>query len=371
MARYLFIDQTSGHDPHARKSKPTGGILNSLTLIPEYLASHGHDVYVQSSYDKTEDVNGVHYVDRQTPVPKWDVAIFNRNVLPKEFLLYCKEIGAKVVWWLHDIVQLRYLEDDAFKYVDHVVALSDYCKETYCDFYSLNANKCSVIPNGVDKELFHPGPYNERNPNLYITASALVKGTMPLHSVFMNLKRVNPDVDFRIYSSQKLHGMNNSPSQEEFLQKMEMDGAHIYRPVSQEVLAHLLRKAHCLLMPNTYPEICSNLLLQAQASGCPVVTSNIGSAPEFIENRTTGLMTTKYYPHDYYSWIVEYTNLVFDLSNKELHKTISENASRDVKDWNEIGERWENVLKMVMAEPQVLQIHQEAVSIEKVVSVGE
>lgn len=354
MSRILFIDQTENHDPTSRISKPTGGILNSLTLIPEYLAANGHEVYVQSTYNKNELVNGVHYVAKGTEVPKWDIVVFNRNVLPKEFIQYCKEIGAKIVWWLHDIVQLNYLTDDAFKYVDHVVALSNYCKETYCDFYGLDRNHVSVIPNGVDKNLFHPGKYEDRDPNLYITASALVKGTMPLHAVLLNLKRVNPDVDFRIYSSQKLHGLTNSDVQEKFLQKMENEGAHIYHPVSQGVLAHLLRKAYCLLMPNTYPEICSNLLLQAQASGCPVVTSSIGANPEFIENRVTGLYTAKYYPHDYYSWIVEYTNTVFELGNKELHKKISENSPRDVKSWDEIGRSWNELFEVVMGKYKVL-----------------
>ncbi len=168
--KILFVDHTNGHNPKERTSKPTGGILNSLTLIPEYLATKGHDVYVQSTYDKTEDVNGVHYIDRQTPIPKWDVAVFNRNVLPKDFVLYNKELGAKIVWWLHDIVQTSYLTDDAFKYVDHVIALSDYCKQTYVDFYQLDPSHVSVIPNGVDTHIFYPGAYEERNPNLYITA---------------------------------------------------------------------------------------------------------------------------------------------------------------------------------------------------------
>ena len=347
MSTVLFIDATPNHDPYTRKSKPTGGILNSLTLIPEYLAEHGHEVYVQSMYNKDEVVNGVNYVAQGKQIPKWDVLVCNRNLLPKDFILYSKEIGAKIIWWLHDIVQLTYLTDDTFKYVDHIVALSNYCKNTYSDFYGIEKEFISVIPNGVDKTLFFPGSYEERNPNLYITASALVKGTMPLPSVLTNLKRLNHYVDFRIYSSQKLHGLENSSAQNTFLDQMEAAGAHIYSPVSQDVLAHLLRKAHCLLMPNTYPEICSNLLIQAQASGCPVVTSDIGANAEFIENRVTGLYTDKYKPHDYYSWVIEYTNLVFDLNNKELHKKISDNAPRDVKTWDEIGGAWDELIKRV------------------------
>lgn len=348
--RILFICGTKDHNPHTRTSKPTGGILNSMTLIPEFLAEQGHEVYVNSTYEKSEIVNKVHYVQTGENIGKWDVVVFNRNVLPKEFVLYSKSIGAKVVWWLHDIVQLTYLKDDAFMYVDKVIALSDYCKKTYTDFYDIAPEKVVVIPNGVDKKVFYPGKPEQRNRNMVMMASALIKGYTPIPTVFDNLKRHNPDIDFRIYSSQKLHGFENNRDQQAFLDRMEKEGAHVYHPVSQEVLANLLRQAHCLLMPNTYPEICSNLLLQAQASGCPVVTSNIGSAPEFITNGETGLYTTKYAPHDLFSWVVEFTNLVLDVYlDTNLSTKISTNSPKDVKSWEQIGGIWNEELTRLVA----------------------
>lgn len=350
MARILFVCGTNNHDPHLRKARATGGILNSLTLIPEYLAKQGHDVYVNSTYDKDEDVNGVHYVRSGKAIEKWDIVVFNRNVLPKDFIIYSKEIGAKIVWWLHDIVQLSYLQDDAFMMVDKVIALSQYCKQTYMDFYNIPEDKFVVIPNGVDKELFYPGDPEKRNHNLVIMASALVKGFMPIPCVFDNLKRHNYDIDFRIYSSQQLHGMNNSPEQQKFLERMDKEGAHVYHPVSQESLAILLRQAHCFLMPNSYPEICSNLLLQAKASGCPVITSDIGSAPEFIRNGIDSVYTTKYKPHDLNSWIVEYTNLVLDVYlNKEFHNKLSVNAVDNVPSWEDIGRKWNDEINQLVS----------------------
>lgn len=352
MSRIVFIDQTPKHDPHTRKDKPTGGILNSLTLIPEYLAKAGHEVYVSSTYNKNELVNGVHYVVEGEQIPKWDVIVFNRNIIPKDFVLYSKDIGAKVIWWLHDIVQINYLKDDSFKYVDKVVALSKYCRDTYADFYDIPKDKFSVIPNGVDKSLFYPGPIEKRNPHMIMTAGALTKGYMPIPTVYDNLKRHNPNIDFRIYSNQNLHGLNNDKKQNDYLQAMDDAGAHVYQPVSQQSLAALFRQAHCFLMPNSYPEICSNLLLQAQASGCPVITSDIGSASEFIEHGKTGMLTSRYKPHDMFSWIVEYTNLVMDVYlNKDLHQTLVENSPKDVLSWDQVGEAWNvEINKLVSSE---------------------
>ncbi len=348
--RVLFVDHTAGHNPRRIYDKPTGGTLTSLTKVPEFLASLGHDVYVQSTYEVEETFNGVHYVLGNSSIPKWDVTVFNRNVLPHDFVGYCKAQGSKIVWWLHDIVDPRYLFDDTFRSVDRVVALSEYCKKTFSDFYSLDANKFSVIPNGVDTDVFKPGAYEDRSPNLYITASALVKGYMPLDITYRNLKRHNPDLDFRVYSSQRLHGFKNTQSQETWLEKMSEAGAHVYTPMSQVSLAAVMRKAWCLLMPNSYPEICSNLLLQARASGLPIVSSNIGANPEFIEHEKHGLLTTQYHPHDIHSWTVEFAaqacRLYFD---RDLHKNISAVSPEGVASWSTIGRLWDEILKETVA----------------------
>lgn len=349
MKRLLFVDLTEGHDPKRLYEKPTGGTLTSLTKIPEYLAKQGYEVYVASTYGKSEIYNGVHYIVKGETVPKWDVTIFNRNVLPNDFVTYCKQQGSKIIWWLHDIVDTRYLPDATFKLVDHIVALSNYCKETYSDFYDIKKEIISVISNGVDNEIFTPGDYEKRNPHLFITASALIKGYAPLQVTYDSLKAYDPDLDFRIYSSQKLHGFENTNSQQQFLDNMKKVGAHIYHPTSPKVLASIMQKAWGLLMPNSYPEICSNLLLQARACGLPVVTSQIGANPEFIEDGQQGLVTFKYYPHDIHSWIVEFAKAACQLQqDEELHKVLSLEAPKGVPTWDSIGEKWNELIQTLL-----------------------
>lgn len=342
--KLLFVDQTAGHNPHTIFDKPTGGCLTSLTRVPEELVKLGHEVTVSSTYNQNEVVNGVQYIELNKTIPKWDVVIFNRNVLPKDFVLYNKQQGAKIVWWLHDIVDPRYLPDDAFRYVDKIVAQSNYCADTYKDFYGLAEKEFSVIPNGIEERIFNPGEYEKRNPNLFITASALIKGYMPLDLCYVNLKRHNPDVDFRIYSSQKLHGFENTNSQQAWLNQMETAGAHVYPPMSPTSLAAVMKKAWALLMPNSYPEMCSNLLLQARACGLPIVSSAIGANPQFLSRG--GLLTTKWHPHDIHAWTKEFAELTCLLyKDRELHKKLSTEAPIGVSSWREIGGHWHELLE--------------------------
>ena len=347
--KILFVDLTKGHNPKELYDKPTGGTLTSLTKVPEYLASVGHEVYVSSTYQKEEVVNGVHYIVGSSTIPKWDVTVFNRNVLPNEFVKYCKQQGSKIIWWLHDIVDTRYLPDNTYLLADKVVALSNYCKDSFSDFYSIHPDSFVVIPNGVDPEVFYPGEYEKRNPHLFITASAPIKGHIPIESTFSSLHAFDIDLDFRIYSSQSLHGQEDSSDQAKFLKKMNTAGAHVYAPTSQTVMAQLMRKAWVFLMPNSYPEICSNLLLQARACGLPIVSSNIGANPEFITNGETGLLTSKWHPHDIHSWSVEFARQSCVLQrHKDTHKHISEKAPIGVPTWRDIGEKWDALLKAVI-----------------------
>lgn len=342
--RILFVDLTDNHNPHLLYDKPTGGTLTSLTKVPEELVKLGHEVYVSSRYNKEETVNGVHYVIKDSTVPKWDVTVFNRNVLPFDFVSYCKNNGSKIVWWLHDIVDTRYLPDATFTMVDHIVALSNYCKDTYSDFYEIPKEKFTVISNGVDDKVFYSGKYEERNPHLYITASALIKGFSPVKLTYETLRKEDPDIDFRIYSSQKLHGFENTEVQQQFLNEMKNLRAHVYYPVSQSVLAQIMRKAWALLLPNNYPEICSNLLLQARACGLPIVSGNLGANPEFLDKG--GLVTSNWQPHDIHSWIVEFARKTVSLQKDPvLHKKLSLEASENVPTWERIGRDWDLALQ--------------------------
>lgn len=344
--RILFVDLTAGHNPKALYDKPTGGTLTSLTKIPEYLASVGHEVYVSSLYKKEEIVNGVHYILQETKIPKWDVTVFNRNVLPNDFVRYCKQQGSKIIWWLHDIVDTRYLPDDTYKQVDHIVSLSNYCRNTFSDFYEINPDKFSVISNGIDPKIYYPGDYCNKNEHLFITASAPIKGLIPLELTLSSLKSMDYELDFRVYSSQSLHGKENTKEYSNSLERLGRLGAHLYAPMSQTSLASVMRKAWALLMPNSYPEICSNLLIQARACGLPVVSSNIGANAEFIEHGKTGMLTTKWHPHDIHSWIVEYARITCQLkTDKDLHRSISENAPNGVFTWDQIGDKWNELIK--------------------------
>lgn len=339
--KILFVDGTGGFSPLRLAERPCGGIITSLTLIPQYLARHGHEVVVASEY-VGESVGGVEYVRevRQKDY-KTDIVVFNRNTYNHEFLDHFKH--SRFVWWLHDIVDYRYMFDDAYLRMDRIVALSKYCKESYADFFGIPRDKFVVIPNGVDKAIFHP---TESHPApLFVCASATIKGLYPLGFTWDNLKRLIPGAELRIYSSQSLHDKEDSSQVKGQLKALQEAGARVLDPVPQAELAKVFQSAAAVLMPNHYPEICSNIMLQAIACGTPVVSSDIGSASEFITNGVTGY-TTQTKPHDMFWWHKDFAELAL-MAGKDL--PLRERAwafgPPSVRTWDEIGETWKREIE--------------------------
>lgn len=349
MQRLLFIDGTPGFSPDRVRQKACGGILGSLTYIPRYLASKGYDVYVSSSYTEKKEIDGVKYIGPSIEIPKWDVAILNRNGVTNQLVEYSHSIGAKVLWWLHDIAAFSYLEDASYRRVDRIIALSQYCKMSFSNFYDIPEDKFEVIPNGVDKTIFYPGKYEDRKKHSMVMASALIKGYTPVGDTWINVKRQFPDAEMMIYSSQALHDLENSNEQSAWLKEMEIAGAKVQLPIPQHILADKLRSAWALLMPNNYPEICSNLLLQARACGLPVISSNIGSAGEFIKDGETGVLS-KFAPHDMGLWVKSYVEETVKLfMDDNRHRLIAEKTPEGIKSWDEIGELWNDVIERLLA----------------------
>lgn len=343
--RVLYEDGTPGHNPRELYLKPTGGTLTSLTKVPEYLAKRGHEVYVQSEYKKKDIVNEVHYVEPGSAIPKWDVVVFNRNYITREFLEYGKTFGAKSIWWIHDLVDERHFSDDAFRHVDRIVGMSQYSIDTYSDYYGIPKEKFELIPNGVDSGVFYSGSYEKRDPNLYIAASAPHRGFDSIEHIYFALKKKNPNLEFVVYSDQSLHGQENSEAQARVLRRLKEIGVRVKSPINQAELAEVMRKAWVLLMPYKIPETCCNLLLQARACGLPVVSSNIGANREWIEHNQTGLLV-QWPPHDYFNWIKDCATQAIRLyEDRELHAKISEQGTHDVPTWQLIGYKWEKMLE--------------------------
>ena len=126
----------------------------------------------------------------------------------------------------------------------------------------------------------------------------------------------------------------------------EEAGITLRDPVPQPELAQYLGGAELMIFPTDYPEICSNIVLQALASGTPVITTgNMGATSEWVKDGKNGL-TTRFHPHDYMIYTLEIVRAaVRALEDRSLLKRLSEGAAKTkIYTWEEIGHQWEKML---------------------------
>lgn len=344
--RILFVDATAAFTPVMMADQPTGGICTSLNILPRKLAELGHEVLVYSPHLKEDSgSDGVKWLaqDPTRPAICPDVVIYNRNFIDNSMLQFFAP--AKSVLWLHDIPQFGYFTDDAITRVDRIVALSEYQRQSFADFYDASNERFLIIQNGIDPAIFHNRLGPHRDPHLFIHASAPIKGGLELLGALYQVMKLR-DPLFRLvsYCSQSLHKLDNEPFAEK-LGKLKSLGVEVSDPIPQHELADVMRKAWLLLMPNTYPENCSNVMLQAQACGLPVVASSIGDLAE--KTPMDGVITTATKPHDLFWHYKEFIDLAISCAG-ERHEYLSRCGPKAVKTWNQIAEEWNGMLESLV-----------------------
>jgi glycosyltransferase involved in cell wall biosynthesis len=142
------------------------------------------------------------------------------------------------------------------------------------------------VPNVVDLDRFHPGPSRRGDgPLRVLTVGRLSrdKGTWDLLQV---AEAAGPGIEFR------LCGTGESAAEEEAL-RAEAAGAGLGERVRflgvlrGEDLAAEYRAADVFLLP-TYAEIFPSVVLEALASGLPVVTTDVPVIPEMFDEGVQG-----------------------------------------------------------------------------------
>ncbi len=365
--KILFIDHTTGLDSFDDlKKKGRGGMVSSLRILPDVLSKLNIECSVLSDIQKggmTEA--GTRWFTRDEWEKlieyQWDFLIFNRttqNGFP-EFKARHR------ILWTHDNVHGGWIPNSkTIRAFSATVFMSAYSERCWRYFYS-EIGKSFFIPNGVDKSIFYP---REKDLNYLIFASAPNRGIDRVGFFFEALKaRVSPSLYCRAFTDMKtMHPQDavKPPKLDDYFEQHEgwqdlyaaqykgLEAVGVERPgcVPQPVLAEEMGRAGLMIIPSGYPEQCSNSVLQALASGTPVVTTGIGGNVEWVKHGWNG-MVTKFHLEDYMAYHREFFTHCRDiLSNEKLHRKMIKNApqTKNLFSWEEIGRKWTKMLNAVL-----------------------
>ena len=183
-------------------------------------------------------------------------------------------------------------------FVTHYVALSRDLADYLVDRTGVAAQKVTQIYNGVDTSLFRPRvapvaiagcPFNPAQHWLVGTVGRMqaVKNQVALAQAFVRLLALNPALRERL----RLVLIGDGPLRAQCQAVLEEAGVAelAWLPGERNDVAEIMRGLHCFVLPSLAEGI-SNTILEAMASGLPVVATDVGGNADLVANDKTGVI---------------------------------------------------------------------------------
>ncbi len=194
-------------------------------------------------------------------------------------------------------------------------------------------NKIVYIPNGVDTKLFHPAKNKQKNKILYIVFIGRLEEQKNLVNLIKATKCLKMPYNLVFY------GQGSKRDQLISLAKNLRVPLQIKEPTDYQNVAKILRTCDIFILPS-HNEGSPKILLEALASGCAVVASNIPQITEIITDGKTGVVSSQE-PHSL-------TRAINKLQDHTLRQKIGREAREMVKNKYEIN-------KLLLQEVNILK----------------
>jgi len=183
-------------------------------------------------------------------------------------------------------------------FVKHYIALSQDLAHYLTHPVGIGAKRVTQIYNGVDAARFHPAterqdipgsPFNEAGLWLVGTAGRMqtVKDQTNLAHAFVDAIRAEPSLRERL----RLVMVGDGPLRQQSLAILEAAGLAelAWLPGERHDIPDIMRGLDCFVLPSLGEGI-SNTILEAMASGLPVIATAVGGNPELVHEGRTGYL---------------------------------------------------------------------------------
>jgi glycosyltransferase involved in cell wall biosynthesis len=336
-------------------NQPLGGSESGIVYMARALSSCGHDVTVYCNKpESSTDAIYRHYhqfFTDCTAMP-WDVLISFRSFDP--FLL--GRVSPRMIYWTGDASDqpsLKHFEHVSLQEnIDLIFCVSNWQRQSFIDTFHLPPAKVVATRNGFCPELIcHASP---RDWSRAAYSSTPFRGLDILLEMFPRLRASFPDLRLDVFSSMKVYGWTAEADQKAFGSLYDaavQTGVTWHGSQAQPELLKHLGRTGLFLYPNTFAETSCIAAIEAQASGCVVVTSARAALNETVEHGKTGICLkgepkTEEYQREFIGIISAL------LRNPERMAAFSEAAIRRAFQgytWKSIASEWTNIFESMPA----------------------
>lgn len=171
--------------------------------------------------------------------------------------------------------------------VDVYIALTEFSRRKFIEG-GLPESKIFVRPNFLDKDPGLGEPVREEYA-LFVGRLSPEKGLVTLLEAWRN----QPDLPLRIVGDGPLR-----PWIEEYIGQNELGQIELVGFVPLQRVLQYLQKALFLVMPSVWYETFGRTIIEAYATGTPVIASRLGAMVDLVEEGETGLLFNPGEPGD-------------------------------------------------------------------------
>jgi len=272
--------------------RPLGGMQSSLCYLAMALAARGHDVSILNSSKEIGVFGGVNCLGFRNDFSTATLNSFDVVVCISPIGRYLRNAGLKcpmVLWTMHDIDQLgavHTLLDGNERYLwNKIVTASDWQAERYANRFKIRAGSLHVIRNAVSpafESLSRAEPYffEVARPPVLVYSSTPFRGLEVLLGAFPLIRSLVPGCTAQIYSSMAVYADSDDRYKALYDRCRRTDGVEYYGSVSQTDLSKAYAKADVFAYPSIFKETSCISLMEAMASGCMVLSTDLGALSE-------------------------------------------------------------------------------------------
>jgi glycosyltransferase involved in cell wall biosynthesis len=170
--------------------------------------------------------------------------------------------------------------------IDYMLCVSDIQRSIILS-RKVDGERIKVVRNGFDPEVFtYAGPEGrDWDQLIFIGRVDAPKGIHVLLQVFGELKGEFPNLKLAVFGDES-YWPEFTSHKYELMRKLP--GLQFHGKVPQREIARQLQTAGMLVFPSQTFETAGLAVIDAQASGCPVVANGVGGVPEYLVEKELG-----------------------------------------------------------------------------------
>ena len=346
------------YDVSTPYEQPLGGSESAMCYLSEELAKRKHEVYLFTALKKKSKKKGVVNIPMSAAsdeiIKSLDVLVVQNSVSNNPSLKQMLNSKTKFVMWTqhaHDQPPMQPLmEKEMVDILDKIVVISNWQKSEFHKTFNIPSNKMVVMRNAISptfEKMFKNKTELEKAkklPPVLTYTSTPFRGLSLLIQFFPIINQLT-GAQLMIFSSMKVYQAQESYDQLYQQCKNTLDVDYV-GSISQKKLAKELKSITMLSYPNTFAETSCIAVMEALASGCKVITSDLGALPETTSGFGTLIKIRpdwNEYAKEFVNEAVKYLQDIQGPNRKKMMKNLYDQAIFANKNltWKVRAKEWE------------------------------